>query len=240
MKKRIWELDALRGVCVIGMVVVHFVFDLVSLYGLVYWEYNALFSFIMNWGGVLFLLISGVCATLGSHCVRRGLIVFGCGLIVTAVTAGMYLLGIAHPSIIIYFGVLHCLGICMMLWYFLKKLPTWALGILGALLTVTGLLIRNLRVENPYLFWLGLTTETFSTADFFPLLPYLGFFLLGAVLGRTLYRSKTTLLPKISTANPFIRFFTACGRHSLIIYLLHQPALSLLIIILTKLVSRTD
>ncbi|MBQ7801336.1 MAG: DUF1624 domain-containing protein [Oscillospiraceae bacterium] len=234
MKNRVWELDALRGVCVIGMIVVHFVFDLVSLYGLVRWEYNSLFSFIMNWGGVLFLLISGICATLGSRSVRRGLIVFGCGLIVTAVTAGMYLLGIAHESIIIYFGVLHCLGICMMLWYFLKKLPTWALGLLGAALAITGLLIRDLRVESPYLFWIGLTTETFATADFFPLLPYLGFFLLGAFLGRTLYREKTTLFPKADPGHPIIRLFTACGRHSLIIYLLHQPVLSLIIIVLAK------
>ena len=59
-KNRIWELDAFRGLCVIGMVIVHFVFDLVTLFGLVDWAYNSVFTFIMNWGGILFLLMSGI------------------------------------------------------------------------------------------------------------------------------------------------------------------------------------
>ena len=235
MKNRIWELDAFRGLCVIAMVVIHFVFDLVSLFGLVDWEYGSVFSFIMNWGGIAFLLISGICATLGTRSVRRGLIVFGCGMLVTAVTAGMYLLGMAHPIIIIYFGVLHCLGVCMMLWFFFKKLPTWALGTLGCVMVIAGFWLRTLRVELPYLIWLGLTTPTFATSDYFPLLPNLGFFLLGAVIGRILYRKKQTLLPKLNVRNPMIRFCTACGRHSLIIYLVHQPVLSLVIMLLAKL-----
>ena len=36
--KRIWELDAFRGLCVLGMVIVHLVFDVVYLYRLVDWE----------------------------------------------------------------------------------------------------------------------------------------------------------------------------------------------------------
>ena len=76
MKKRIWELDALRGVCILGMVIVHFVYDLVELYALVPMAYPAWFAFIKDWGGVLFLLLSGTCATLGSGRTRRGCVVF--------------------------------------------------------------------------------------------------------------------------------------------------------------------
>ena len=100
MKKRIWELDVFRGICILGMVLVHFIYDLVELYGIIDWSYPAVFSFVKDWGGVLFLLLSGVCATLGSRSVRRGLIVFACGLVCTAVTAGMYLLGFAGKYII--------------------------------------------------------------------------------------------------------------------------------------------
>lgn len=234
-KGRIWELDALRGACVLGMVIVHFIFDLVELYGLVKWEYPLLFSFMTNWGGVAFLLISGICATLGSRCIRRGLIVLGCGMLVTAVTAGMYLLGMADAGIIIWFGVLHCLGVCMASWHFLQKLPTPALGLLGVAMAAAGFRINTLRADTPYFIWLGLTTPTFSTPDYFPLLPYLGFFLLGTVLGRTIYRSKQSLLPKANVHNPIIRFCTLCGKHSLIIYLAHQPVLSLLIMLFAKL-----
>ena len=38
MKKRIWELDAFRGICILGVVFVHFVYDLVELYRIVDWE----------------------------------------------------------------------------------------------------------------------------------------------------------------------------------------------------------
>ena len=124
MKHRIWELDVFRGFCILGVVVVHFVYDLTDLYGILRWDAPALFQFVQNWGGVLFLLLSGICATLGSRSVRRGIIVFTCGMICTAVTAGMYLLDMADKYIIIYFGVLHCLGLCMVLWAALKKLPT--------------------------------------------------------------------------------------------------------------------
>ena len=232
MKQRIWELDAFRGFCVLGMIVVHFIYDLTALYRIVKWEAPALFSFVQNWGGVLFLLLSGVCATLGSRSFRRGLIVYGCGLLCTAVTAGMVVLGFANESIIVRFGVLHCLGLCMILFPPLKKLPAWALGAAGAALAALGMAFFNIRVESPYLFPLGLVTKQFRSADYFPLLPFFGFFLLGAALGKLLYRKKATLFPKTDSGALPIRFLTRCGRAALPIYLLHQPLLMLLLYLL--------
>lgn len=227
-KTRIWEIDALRGLCILGMILVHLVYDLTELYGFFRWNYPPAFEFVMEWGGTAFFLISGISATLGSHSLRRGLTVFGCAMIVTAVTLGMWKLGFSDEGIVIRFGVLHCLGICMVLWHPLRKLPLWALETAGVLLAALGVWVQRLRVGNPYLFWLGLVTSGFSSADYFPLLPFLGFFLLGAVLGRLLYAEKCSLLPKADRQNPVIRFLTLCGRHSLLIYLLHQPALTAL------------
>lgn len=226
MKQRIWELDAFRGFCILGMVIIHFIFDLTALYRMIEWDAPALFSFVQNWGGVLFLLLSGACATLGSRSFHRGLLVYGCGLLCTAVTAGMYVLGFADESIVIRFGVLHCLGLCMILWSLLKKLPTWALALLGTALAVTGLLIRGTVVGVTWLYPLGLTSPTFFSSDYFPLLPHLGFFLLGSVLGRTLYRNRQSLLPGVDPKKPVLRFLCFCGRQSLPIYMLHQPVLT--------------
>lgn len=227
MKKRIWELDVLRGVCILGMVVVHLIYDLQTFFSLPFLADSRLFDLIKQWGGVLFLLISGICVTLGSHPVRRGLIVFACGLICSAVTAGMYFLNMADKSIIIYFGVLHCLGVCMLLWPLLKRLPVWALGLLGLGLTVLGLWISgNVVVDFPWLIPLGLYPRGFASSDYFPLLPNLGFFLAGAFLGKTLYRKKETLLPRVNPANPVLAFFTLLGKWSLPVYLLHQPIIT--------------
>lgn len=227
MKKRIWELDVLRGVCILGMVVVHLIYDLQTFFSLPFLADSRLFDLIKQWGGVLFLLISGICVTLGSHPVRRGLIVFACGLLCSAVTAGMFLLHMADKSIIIYFGVLHCLGVCMLLWPLFKRLPVWALGLLGLGLTVLGLWISgNVVVDFPWLIPLGLVPGDFASSDYFPLLSNLGFFLVGAFLGKTLYRKKETLLPRVNPANPVLAFFTRLGKWSLPVYLLHQPVIT--------------
>lgn len=227
MKQRIWELDALRGICILGVVAVHFIYDLVDMYGILHWDYPNWFAFIKSWGGVLFVLLSGLCATLGSRSMRRGLIVLGGALIVTAVTYGMYALGLAWKGIIIYFGVLHCLGVCMLLWPLFKRLPTALLALLGIAMAAAGLYLQSRYFSTPV--WaipFGFVFPGFVSADYFPLLPHLGFFLLGAVLGRTLYRKKVSLLPMLSEKTPVIGFFCFCGRQSLWIYLLHQPLLN--------------
>ena len=236
---RIWELDALRGFCVLAMIVLHFLFDLTGFYGIIPWEIPGWLHFVMDWGGVAFFLISGVCATLGSRCVRRGLMVLGCGLAVSAVTYAMYALGIAIKAIIIYFGVLHCLGVCMIGWYFFRRLPTPALAVFSVIFIALGLWFRTLTVESRYLVWLGLLYRGFATSDYFPLLPFLGFFLAGGVLGRLLYKEKKTLLPGINANAPIPRFLQLAGRWSLPVYLLHQPILTGLIylILITQEVS---
>ncbi len=224
MRKRIWELDAFRGVCILGMVLVHLVYDLVELYRILPWQYPGWFSFVKDWGGVLFVVLSGVCATLGSRSVKRGLIVFAAGMLCTAVTLAMGFFGFNIP---IYFGVLHCLGACMIAWWVFKRLPTAVLGVLGAVLVAAGLWLREqVFPTGMWLMPLGLTPPNFFSTDYFPLLPNLGYFLMGAVLGRLAYGKKESLLPRVPADKGILAFFQFCGRQSLLIYLLHQPVLS--------------
>jgi uncharacterized membrane protein len=234
MKKRIWELDVFRGICILGVIVVHFIYDLVELYQIVDWEYPLLFSIVKNWGGVLFVVLSGVCVTLGRRSVRRGLIVFGCGMVITAVTFGMYKFGF-DKSIMIYFGVLHCLGVCMILWALFKKCPTWLLALLGIAMGILGLYLRGRITASDYwLIPLGFLPPRFATSDYFPLFPNLGYFLLGSTLGRTVYRKKESLLPQVNQNHFLVRFFSFCGRQSLLIYLAHQPILALVCSLLSR------
>lgn len=221
-KSRIWELDALRGVCILCVIVVHFLFDL-SFFGGLDLTLPAWYVFIQEYGGAIFVVLSGICVTLGSKSVRRGLIVFACGMLITAVTYGMYRLGMSGADVVVKFGVLHLLGVCMLVYPAFKKLPPAALAVLGLLIAVTGYAIRGVVVPQRWLFPLGLTYEGFTSSDYFPLFPQLGYFLIGAAIGKTAYREKRTLLPGSFQKTGIARFFCWCGRQSLFIYLLHQP-----------------
>lgn len=225
MKKRIWELDAARGLALIGMLVIHFLYDLTDLTGVLTWQEPGWFLFVKNRCGAVFLVISGISATLGSHSLRRGCQVLACGLLCTAVTYGMYALGFADQSIVIYFGVLHCLGICMVLWHWLKRLNNRLLLGLGIVLTLAGLYVETLYFDvSGWLIPLGLCPEWFESSDYFPLLPNLGFFLVGAWIGRQVYKDKQTRFPGVN--EKYYRPLCALGRSSLWVYLLHQPILA--------------
>lgn len=230
MKKRIWELDAMRGVFMIAIILFHLMYDLVYLFGVVELSTpfaQKLYQFGNDWGGTPFLILSGLCATIGSKPVKRGLTVIGGGLIINLVTAGMYFLNFADKGIIIYYGVLHCIGTCMLLWPLLRKLPTPVMLVLGLAMAAVGLYMRhNVWVDFPWLIPLGFVPRTFVSSDFFPLLPNLGYFLIGAVLGKTFYAKKESLLPQVNECSPMIRFFSFFGKNSLLLYLLHQPVLA--------------
>lgn len=222
-KQRIWELDALRGLCILGMVVFHLIFDMTELYRLVDWRLPPFWNTIQLAGGVVFVVLSGLCVTLGSRPLRRGAMVFGAGMLCTLVTALMAHFGMSTEDMVIRFGVLHCLGLCMLLWPLLGRLPTWALGVLGAATVALGFWFDSLTVSATWLYPLGLTHLGFASGDYFPLVPYLGWFLLGSVMGRTLYRKQVSLLPEEPA---ILRPLCFCGRRSLFIYLLHQPVLA--------------
>ena len=214
MTKRFWELDALRGISILCMVGIHLLYNLgVSL--------PLPLQLMQDWGGCIFLVLSGICVTLGHHPIRRGLVVLGCGMVCTLVTWGLYALGLASSQLIIWFGVLHCLGVCMLLWPLFERLSNKTLGILSGILMIFGFYFRSLLLNVPFFVPLGIRFPGFASADYFPLLPNLGFFLLGALAGRRLYATGQSLFPH-SRGNRFLCF---CGRHSLMIYLLHQPIL---------------
>ena len=217
-ENRIRELDAARGICILGMILVHLIYDLTELYPILHWTYPPFFLFLKDWGAIAFFLISGICVTLGRHHLRRGLIVLGCGILISAVT----ILAGAMP---IRFGVLHCLGLCMLLWHIFRGASVMKLAVFVISSVSLGLIFKGLPVTTAHLYPLGLTAPSFESADFFPFFPYFGYFLLGALWGKTLYKNKKSLFPNF----PKLSFLCFCGRHALFFYLAHQPVLIFLI-----------
>jgi len=226
VRPRIWEVDFLRGLAIILMVFYHLGYDLKELCGI-----RALFGIEINLAGFflttaqyffagLFIVLSGISSTLSHSNVRRALKLIGIAIIITVAT---YLY---DPSLAIHFGILHCLGVCILIYGLTLQrsgplMCAAAAAIVLGLSAAVSLILNSVSVRFDWLLPFGITSSMYSSYDYFPLLPWLGIFLAGAVLGKTVYASKQSLIPKRLSES----FVNAAGRHSLFIYIIHQPIL---------------
>lgn len=243
--KRVYLLDELRGFAIICMVIHHTFYDIGFVLGYE-WGYN-IFNFLCLFQPVfwaIFIVTSGICSRLSRNTIKRGGIVLAAGLIVSFVTAViMPLMGIVGAEI--YFGILSCLGCCMiisgLLSPLIKKMNA-KLGMLAMLILFFavynissgkiffGLIkLPDILYSTNYLAPLGFYTKGFFSADYFPLIPWLFMFLFGAFLGKYAVNGA---LPK-SFYKSRIQFLQKIGKSSLWIYLLHQPVLYVIMYIIS-------
>ena len=147
----------------------------------------------------------------------RGLKIFGYGLIITLVTWFYLVDGF------IIFGILHCIGISIILAYPFLKFQKYILQS-GVPLIIASIFLKTLTFDFNWLLWLGFIPAGFYTVDYFPLLPWFGVVLVGIFIGNKLYKDNKRIfnLKDMSAFKP-VKFFCFIGRHSLVVYLLHQP-----------------
>ena len=218
-KQRIQLIDALRGLAVLLMVVHHFLYDLVAFCGAPAWLFsNPVFNFLHYIFAGLFLFLSGVSSNFSRSNVKRGLKALACTLVITAVTTVM--------DMPIVFGVLHLLGTCMVLYgltrRFWEKLPFWVVPVVSiAGIVLTGHMAGGVMSESRWLWMLGWVYEGFVSTDYFPLLPWAFVFLLGTWAGKYIKAGRMPHWFYTADCPPL----AAVGRHSLVIYVLHQPVL---------------
>ena len=145
------------------------------------------------------------------------------GLIITLVS----LLYITEGFII--FGILHFIGIAIILVIPFLKLDNFLLP-LSLCFIFIGVLLNSFIVDFKWLLWLGLIPSNFFTVDYFPLLPWFGVVLFGVFVGKKLYpnHKRSFHLNDMSEHQP-VKILSFLGRHSLIIYLIHQPIILALI-----------
>ncbi|MFC1906028.1 heparan-alpha-glucosaminide N-acetyltransferase domain-containing protein [Chloroflexota bacterium] len=110
----------------------------------------------------------------------------------------------------------------IILGYFFLKLRFINL-ILGTACLVGGIFLNRLVFGFPWLLWLGLKPQSFVTLDYFPMLPWFGVFLLGIFAGKLLYPEGVRRFKFRDLNNPATKSLGFMGRHSLLIYLIHQP-----------------
>ncbi len=231
-KRRIEIYDALRGIAIIYMVFYHALYDFV-MFGFP-WAPALLQSqdVVVLFDSGLFILLSGICCSLSRSNTQRGAKLLGIALVFTLVTVF-----IDHRSPIT-FGILHLLSFSMLLFgaleKWLRKLPSLPFAALCALLYAFtfnvkrgyfgfGALSFDVPAELTYrsrLFLFGFVDGSYSALDYFPLLPHFFLFLGAAFLG--MWLSKRTLPKFCYKEVPVLGFL---GRHSLFIYIIHQPIL---------------
>jgi uncharacterized membrane protein len=237
---RLWEVDTVRGIAIILMIGYHFVFDL-AFFGAYSGNMYALsWQLFARRIGTTFILVMGISLTLRynrlesemdqkrlfAKYLRRGATVFGWGLVITVVT---YL---ALDSGYVIFGILHLLGLSMLIAFpFLRS--RWASLVAGIAAIGLGFYLNGVKVLNPWLLWLGVPQFGRHMVDYYPLLPWFGFALVGVYVGLTLYPqgARGFSLPDLSRIR-LVRALGFLGRHSLLIYLIHQPImLGILVVI---------
>lgn len=216
--------DTLRGLAVALMIVYHFTFDLnyfqqveIDFYNDPFWL--AFRALIVS----LFLGLVGVSLHLANwrgfdrrRYLRRLGVVAGCAGLVSL---GSYLV---FPDSMIYFGILHFIVVASILGLPMVRFH-WLNLVLGIALIAAGLNLQHPFFDHPGLHWVGLMTHKPVTEDYVPLLPWFGVVLLGIFLGRCLYRDPLPALARWRSRHPLVQVLALGGRHSLLIYMVHQP-----------------
>jgi len=232
--QRFIELDIFRGFAILFMIILHLFWDL-DYFGIL--PLNKNFYSLNIIVPVMFFLLVGICQAVNNNkyknqpkkmylrTIQRGLWVLNLGMLFTLLTT------IILPDRPIMFGVLHCIGCCIILSTPFVKFKSATNILVTTLIIITGISIGAFfTIENPSIFQLAVGIHQSNigqhTIDYFPVLPWLGVCLLGVALGNILYKENTRRfsLPDLSRYKP-TRLFTWLGQHSLSIYLLHQPVI---------------
>ena len=236
---RLYLLDTIRGLAIIGMIFIHVSYDLPVYFNFIpQYLYSTWYEVFSQCVRITFIFLSGYCAMMGAKTLKRGLIVSAAGLLVTLVS---FIAGVDPPII---FGVLTLIGASMLLSVPFKKiinkknaLPVFIVCLLLFVCTLHlcsgyfGFVWHSFfyyppalfRIRNPYLLYplafLGIPGYSFASSDYFPLIPWFFLFMAGfsfyALCGESLKEKKFMRLR--------IEPLAFLGKYSLYVYLIHQP-----------------
>ncbi|MEW6722597.1 MAG: heparan-alpha-glucosaminide N-acetyltransferase [Candidatus Micrarchaeota archaeon] len=231
---RIIEVDALRGVAIILMVIYHVIFD-INYFGIAQIDiYSLPVVLFQRTIGSLFLLLVGVSLTLSDrgnkegysrHLKRAGML--------AAAALGITLATWIYPHDgFITFGIIHFIAFAAAAGPLFLRFGRLNL-LLGILAILAGLMAGGIEVEQGYLFWLGLADAGYTALDYYPVLPWFGVVLIGIYAGEALFPRGVARV-RIAPSKP-AEALAFLGRNSLLAYLIHQPVIIGILMVLMAL-----
>lgn len=243
IQSRFLWMDVLRGLAVIAMILFHACFDLhtfgQNLIGGPLPVPPAFWQIVPMFIGSTFLSLAGISAAIRersdanfSHFLLcRGSRILGLALVISLVT--IFLIN-GTP---IYFGILHCIGMSLLLLLGLRKISPWILFAMGGIVLATGAWLWQLRYDTYAWLWLGVRPQGNAGWDYYPLLPWSGFLITAYALAKIWQKKPAKKFrTKASWLNlPLFRPLLYLGRNSLVIYLIHQPILLAILWLATSL-----
>jgi len=232
---RYQEVDMVRGIAILMMVLFHTLFDLnyFRIYSLEiydgFWHYFAFAT------ASLFLLIVGISLTISRARAQSKYSGYRLALKFIYRGAGILLLGLLVTfgtwwylrEGFIVFGILHLIGVSIMISPLFFRFKTGNI-VLGLLFVVIGYFLAT--ISGPaWLLPLGIHPPDFWSVDYEPLFPWTGMVLTGMGLGEYLYPRGVRRFTLPAIPRVFIQSLASLGRHSLVVYLVHQPIIILLL-----------
>lgn len=230
--RRITAFDTLRGFTIVSMIAFHACYDLAYIAGMsLPWFTGTLFQDVwrasISW---TFLLIAGWMTSLSRNNLRRAGVYAIAALVVYAATA------LAGVDTAVSFGIIFCMAASTALYALLERArvrlhPAIGFTVALVLFALTYDVPRT-RYDIEGLAWLGLPSPSFSSGDYYPLLPYGFLYAAGAFAAQWFKRAAQGAYPSWMYRD-WCPPLTVLGRASLFIYLVHQPLLLLLMQLVT-------
>ena len=228
-RPRLRWLDIARGVALIAMASYHFMWDL-SMFGYLEPGYAA-----TGWPKIYarsiassFLFLAGFSLVLAHgrgirwrSFWKRWLVIAGAAALVTVASY------FAIPQGLIHFGILHAIAAVSLIGLLFLRVPVALTILIAVAALVAPFYLAADAFNQPWLWWIGLSTEPRQSFDYVPLLPWLAPALAGIAVARLpfvqgLLRQNTSVHNPPGWAQTTLSFL---GRHSLVFYLVHQPVL---------------
>lgn len=226
-KPRLETIDFARGAALAAMAVYHFTWDL-EFFGYVPAGMTAEGGWRLFARSIAssFLFLVGVGLFLGhARAIRWPSFLRRLAMVAAAAAAISLVTWFAMPGGFIFFGILHQIALASLLGLAFLRLPAWLILLAAVAIVAAPHFLRSTAFDHPALWWVGLSSVNPRSNDYVPLFPWFAAVLFGIAAAKLAESAGFMRWMGTLALHGWTRPFQTAGRHSLAVYLVHQPVL---------------